>query len=106
VSIKSNKIEVVVEFIETISDEITDRFGNPSVKDLVYHLSEKGLVEPHRLRNYMMIVDFDKLLVENEGRVMHTFMDLSIKYDVSERQAQTIVYTYREKFKAKKNFDV
>jgi hypothetical protein len=45
----------------------------------------------------MIIHDFDKLLVENEGNRTHTFMDISIKYEITERQAQTIVYKDRTK---------
>ena len=33
----------------------------------------------------------------NEGNRTYTFMDLSIKYDISERQAQSIVYKERKK---------
>jgi hypothetical protein len=40
----------------------------------------------------------------NEGNRTHTFMDLSIKYDISERQAQSIVYKERSKEKA--NFNI
>ena len=59
---------------------------------------EKGLCEPTRVRNYLIIYDFDKLLKENQGHVTHTFMDLSIKYNLSDRQIQGIVYKYRPKF--------
>ena len=45
----------------------------------------------------MIISDFDKLLISNEGNRTHTFMDISIKYEITERQAQTIVYKDRSK---------
>ena len=78
--------------------ELKKRFGDdPTTKDILRHLVERGMVEPKRLRNYMIIYDFDKLLVSNEGSRTHTFMDLSIKYDITERQAQTIVYKDRKK---------
>ena len=51
-----------------------------------------------RIRNYLIILDFDIILKENQGHVTHTFMDLSIKYDLSDRQIQGIVYKYRPKF--------
>jgi hypothetical protein len=44
-----------------------------------------------------MIYDFDVMLRFNDGSRTHTFMDLSIKYDISERQAQSIVYKERVK---------
>jgi len=45
----------------------------------------------------MIIYDFDTILEFNEGNRTHTFMDISIKYEISERQAQTIVYKERKK---------
>lgn len=45
----------------------------------------------------MIIADFDRMLVGNEGSRTHTFMDLSIKYEISESQAQNIVYKERKK---------
>jgi hypothetical protein len=45
----------------------------------------------------MIIYDFDEFLKFNEGNRTHTFMDLSIKYDITERQAQSVVYKERRK---------
>lgn len=96
---KPNKIEYVIEFINIIWSEVNTRFGDEATpKDIIYHLAEKGLCEPTRVRNYLIIYDFDKMLRDNDGHVTHTFMDLSIKYELSDRQIQGIVYKYRPKF--------
>ncbi len=96
---KPNKITYIIDFIEIMWTEITTRFGDDAMpKDVVYHLVERGLCEPTRVRNYLIIYDFDKILKENKGHVTHTFMDLSIKYELSDRQIQGIVYKYRPKF--------
>ena len=96
---KPNKIKFVIDFIDLIWDEVKTRFGDfATPKDVVYHLVEKGLCEPTRVRNYLIIYDFDKILKENKGHVTHTFMDLSIKYHLSDRQIQGIVYKFRPKF--------
>ena len=96
---KPNKITFIVDFIDIIWNEVQTRFGEHATpKDVVYHLAERGLCEPTRIRNYLIIYDFDTILRENEGHVTHTFMDLSIKYDLSDRQIQGIVYKYRPKF--------
>ena len=95
---RKNKGLVVIEYLDVLEKELKKRFGDePTTKDIIRHLVEKGMIEPKRLRNYMIIYDFDKLLVGNEGSRTHTFMDLSIKYDITERQAQTIVYKDRKK---------
>jgi len=95
---RQNSPQVVYEYIELLSVELKNRFGeSPTEKDILRHLIERGVVNPKRLRNYMIIVDFDKGLVSNEGNRTHTFMDLSIKYDITERQAQSVVYKERRK---------
>lgn len=101
---RQNKVDVVYDYLELLDVEITKRFGETATqKDILRHLVERGMVEPKRLRNYMLIADFDRRLVHNKGNRTHTFMDLSYKYDISESQAQNIVYKYRKKSKASEN---
>ena len=64
---------------------------------MIRHLVEKGIIDPKRVRNYMIIADFDRMLVGNKGSRTYTWMDLSIKYKISESQAQNIVYKERKK---------
>tara|TARA_R110002051_G_C8484223_1_gene462131 strand:+ start:259 stop:582 length:324 start_codon:yes stop_codon:yes gene_type:complete len=95
---RQNKIEIVYEYLDLMDKEISIRIPNkPTIKDTILHLLEKGLIPPKKVRNYMIIHDFDNLLVSNEGNRTHTFMDISIKYEITERQAQTIVYKDRTK---------
>ena len=100
---RQNKIDVVLEYIDIAEAEILKRWHEPTTKDVLRHLIERGIVEPKRLRNYMIIYDFDYMLRKNEGNRTYTFMDLSIKYDISERQAQSIVYKERNKEVVTKN---
>ena len=100
---RQNKIDVVLEYIDIAEVEILKRWHEPTAKDILRHLIERGIVEPKRLRNYMIIYDFDCMLRKNEGNRTYTFMDLSIKYDISERQAQSIVYKERSKEVITKN---
>jgi hypothetical protein len=95
---RQNKIEIIYEYLDLIEKQVTLRIPeDATIKDTVLHLLERGLIPPKKVRNYMIIHDFDKLLVENEGNRTHTFMDISIKYEITERQAQTIVYKDRTK---------
>tara|TARA_R110000824_G_scaffold314624_6_gene501468 strand:+ start:2563 stop:2949 length:387 start_codon:yes stop_codon:yes gene_type:complete len=99
---KPNKINLIIDFIDIIWIEVQTRFGEfATPKDVVYHLTERGLCEPTRIRNYLIIHDFDVLLKVNKGHITHTFMDLAIKYEMSDRQIQGIVYKYRSKFTKK-----
>ena len=46
----------------------------------------------------MIIHDFDKVLEKNGRNYTFTYMDISIKYDVSERTIQNIIYKHKRKF--------
>ena len=95
---RQNKVDVVKDFIDISGLELEKRFGqSPTCKDMIRHLVEKGIIEPKRVRNYMIIADFDRMLVGNKGSRTYTWMDLSIKYNISESQAQNIVYKERKK---------
>ncbi len=101
---KQNKIDVVKDFIEIIGTALEKRFGmHPTSKDIVRHFVERGIIDPRRIRNFMIIADFDRMLVGNQGSRTHTWMDLSIKYDISESQAQNIVYKERKKSQISSN---
>ena len=103
----ANRQQVVFEFRDIIYNDLSRRFGDGfELKDVVYHLSELGVIPPKVLRNYMMIQDFDKFLIDNKGHVGNTFIDLSVKYNISEKQAKNIVYKQRDKFKPESNIKI
>ena len=100
----ANSIEVIEEFRELIREESIKRWGEQfTVKDLVYHLVENGIIPPKTLRNYMLFVDFDGFLIDNKGHIGHTFMDLSIKHNICEKQCRNIIYKQRYKISKKYN---
>ena len=100
---KQNDIKVVEEYLELLNKEVSLGFESPTSEDTIRHLIEKGIIAPKILRNYMIIYDFDCMLRTNEGNRTYTFMDLSIKYNISERQAQSIVYKERRKQSSSEN---
>ena len=100
---RKNTEELAYEYSLIAKTEILKRWHDPTILDILRHLTERGIVEPKRLRNYMIIYDFDCMLKFNDGHRSHTFMDLSIKYDITERQAQSIVYKERIKERATVN---
>ena len=103
----ANRQEVVFEFRDLVYEQLFYRFGDGfELKDVIYHFSEQGIIPPKVLRNYMMIQDFDKFLVDNKGHVGNTFIDLSVKYNISEKQAKNIVYKQRDKFKSESNIKI
>tara|TARA_Y100000385_G_scaffold181836_1_gene187807 strand:- start:1473 stop:1790 length:318 start_codon:yes stop_codon:yes gene_type:complete len=97
--IRQNSADIVDEFIDIIYNEVKARYSEEAgIKNVLNHLSEKGLIEPRKLRDYMIIRDFDRILFENENNYTYTYMDISIKYDVSERTIQNIIYKHKRKY--------
>jgi|TARA_R100000951_G_scaffold101300_1_gene92637 hypothetical protein len=97
--IRQNDADIVNEFIELIYNEVKARYSEEAgIKNVLSHLSEKGLIEPRKLRDYMIIKDFDLILESNGNNYTFTYMDISIKYDVSERTIQNIIYKHKRKF--------
>lgn len=104
-AIRQNKQEIVNEFLDLIYKEVKLKYSEDAgIKNVVMYLIERGLVEPKRLRDYMIISDFHKILKENNGHSTYTFMDLSIKYDVSDRTCQNVVY--KQSKKNKRNYNI
>lgn len=101
---KRNSIKEALRFCNLLEEEVATRFGNDAtVKDLILHLSQHGLIKPIIIRNYLIVNDFYKQLKKNSGHMTYTFMDMSIEYNLSERQIQTIIYEYQKKFEIKNN---
>jgi hypothetical protein len=104
---RQNDIKIVYEFMEELENQIILRFSDEAtIKDVIRHLCEYGLIEPKRLRNYMIISQFDKTLKNNKGNVTHTFCDLSLKFEISESQIGRVVYKERKKGHPKYNIRV
>tara|TARA_R100001530_G_scaffold28913_1_gene22841 strand:+ start:1240 stop:1560 length:321 start_codon:yes stop_codon:yes gene_type:complete len=101
---KKNSLKDIQRFCDVISEEVNLRFGiDATVKDLILHLSQHGLIKPITIRNFLIVNDFYKQLIKNKGHMTYTFMDMSIEYNLSERQIQTIIYEYQKKFEIKNN---
>ena len=102
---KRNNIKQVIRYCEILSQELSLKLGeNPTLKDVILHLSANGTIKPIILRNQLIIFDFYNKLKDNDGHMNHTFMDISIEYNLSERQIQTIIYEYQKKLQPNSNF--
>ena len=103
-AIRQNKIEILDEFVEQIYTEIKSKYSEDAgIKNVLCHLIDSGMVDPKRIRDYMVLSDFSNLLRDNNGHFTYTFMDLSIKYDISDRTARNIIYQKRKTFKPEYN---
>ena len=100
---KQNKGSVVVDFVETSTQDLHNRFGfRPTPKDIVYHFVENGIIDPVNLRDYLLIRHYD-YLIKNGTACMVAFSEVADRYEITERQAQNIVYYKRKKYTIKAN---
>ncbi len=101
----ANQKDVIDDFLEIIRSQSELRWGKDfTVKDLVYHLIENGIIPPKSLRNFMMFQDFDKFIVSNEGHIGNTFIDISIRHDITEKQCRNIIY--KQRYKGEKDYNI
>ena len=70
---------------------------------LLRELIKDGLTDPERIRNYMIVKDYHRLLERNSGYSGKTLEDLSELYKISTRQVQNIVYKWSNKYRAASN---
>ncbi|MDX2000963.1 MAG: hypothetical protein SFW35_00895 [Chitinophagales bacterium] len=77
------------------------RFSSTATYDMlkvvVIHLISEDLLDQERLRNYLIVKEFPECLEKNDHRYMDTTYQLAIKYELSERQVQNILYKQRKK---------
>jgi|TARA_R110000823_G_scaffold149486_1_gene280252 hypothetical protein len=101
----ANSKDIIDEFLDIVWAESESRWGEDfTVKDLVYHLIENGIIPPKALRNYMMFNDFDKFIVNNEGHIGNTFIDISIRHGITEKQCRNIIY--KQRYKTSKDYNI
>ena len=77
--------EIVEHFIESFSKEYNTE------SSLVRFLINSGLIKQKTIRNYQIAKEYNHYLELNEGVAYKAIMDLSIKYDISDRQVHNII---------------
>ena len=89
-----NSKDHVQQFSSELINKITALCGKDS-SGVVNTLYAEGLLDNNSTRNYLIRKDFDEALrCDDTDLIKHIFIDLSIKYDISIRQTQRIVYDY------------
>ncbi len=97
---KPNDIKVIDRFAQNYLDKFK---GNVDAARLVLNLITDNLTDPERIRNYMIIDNYYKLLHENNGISYLTLIQLADKFNLEERQIQNIVYKWSDKYKKSSN---
>ena len=93
---RPNSINVLNRF----SDIYLSKFKTaPDPMKLLTCLINDDLADFERIRNYLIIEEYYRLLRENNGISYLTLIELSDKYKLNERQIQNIIYKWSEKYK-------
>lgn len=74
----------------------------PDTTRLITNMIVDGIIDPERLRNFMIINDFYENLRKYDGHVTNSTMITADEYDLSDRQIQNIIYKWSPKFRARK----
>jgi Mor family transcriptional regulator len=95
---KRQNTQVVIErYLDRLEMEVIQRLtDSATIKDVAKHLIYKGMIDPKRIRYYMIIRDFD-IMISEGGKKVESYIDLAVKYDLSEIQVQNIIYRHRDK---------
>lgn len=97
---KPNQADVINRFADCYIEKFK---GNVDAARLVLNLIADNLTDLERLRNYLIIEDYYELLRENNGISYLTLIQLSDKYNLTERQIQNVVYKWSDKYKRSSN---
>jgi len=97
---KPNNADVISRFADSYIEKLK---GNVDAARLVLALISDNLTDLERLRNYLIIEEYYNLLRDNNGISYLTLIQLSDKYDLTERQIQNIVYKWSDKYKKSRN---
>ena len=87
------------EVKELFINKAGEKFNINSM-DVLNNLLAMSLISVKSITRFLIINDYESLIVENQGRVNSTMLDLSIKYDKCESQIKNIVYPYLNRLKS------
>lgn len=90
------------EWITALSNSYKDR-GLVVSEDLLLALVKDQILLPHKIRDHLICSDYHELLSLNDGHSLRTVYQLAIKYNVSERQVQNLLYNRMKSMRKRKS---
>ena len=70
-------------------------------EDLLLLLIKDQILLPHKIRDHLIWNEYHELLANNDGHSLRTVYELAVKYRVSERQVQNLLYNRMKTIKKK-----
>ena len=78
---------------------------NATLENFVYYLIKRGIIPTERARNYTMIRDYQKFVLEMNGKKTDFCAASTDYYNLSDKQIQNIISKYLPKFFLEKHID-
>lgn len=89
------------EWVTALTENYKAR-GLEVSEDLLLLLIKDQILLPHKIRDHLIWNDYHELLANNDGHSLRTVYELAVKYHVSERQVQNLLYNRMKTIKKKK----
>ena len=95
---KPNNKETAEQFVNALVKKVYKDIGeSASLEQALNYLVDRGILRRLTVRNYMILLDYDELLVKHHNNSYQSIIDISVKYDVCERQIKNIIYNARKR---------
>ena len=103
---KPIKKRVLNKFNEQIIQDFKKVFeDNANIENLCYYLIKRGIIPTERARNYAIVRDYQKYVLDTSGTKTDFCAVSNIEYDLSEKQIQNIISKSLPKFFLEKHID-
>ena len=89
----------IIQDFKNVFDE------NASLENLCYYLIKRGIIPTERARNYAIVRDYQKYVLDTSGTKTDFCAVSNLEYNLSEKQIQNIISKYLPKFFLEKHID-
>ncbi|ANS03592.1 hypothetical protein [uncultured Mediterranean phage uvDeep-CGR2-KM21-C345] len=103
---KSIKKHVLDRFNDQVIEDYQKVFeGNATIENFCYYLIKRGIIPTERARNYAIVRDYQKYVLDTSGTKTDFCFTMESDYKLSEKQIQNILSSYIPKFFLEKHID-
>ena len=89
----------IIQDFKNVVDE------NASLENLCYYLIKRGIIPTERARNYAIVRDYQKYVLDTSGTKTDFCAVSNLEYILSEKQIQNIISKYLPKIFLEKHID-
>ena len=91
-------------------DQVTEDYKkvyekNANLDNLCYYLIKRGVITTERARNYAIVRDYQKYVLDTSGTKTDFCYTMEVDYKLSQKQIQNIISKYLPKFFLEKHID-